>query len=249
MNFDVLGVRSIGDREGGAVLYPFVAPDGATVALEPPDGPHPQQAVANSVTVFETKPRSGQKLVGVSNAAVWLTVTDSRVTMACERYDRGSRWFGFGDGAFLAAAANIVSSAAAARRRQGKLLVGQVRYEWLASIALRRRRGFLGEDQLRLTLGDHTGSDLRELSVVFGLPKGINSAAIAANIAARTTLHRCTPAERAAGAALGDLDNLPWLKATGSGFSVYPIPGSVPAGAPAGPNRPCASRPESAAQL
>lgn len=62
-------------------------------------------------------------------------VTDARVVFACEKYDKGGGWIGVGAAGFtFALAANAVSKVRAARRRQGTVLVGQVRYPWLAFV-------------------------------------------------------------------------------------------------------------------
>lgn len=77
-------------------------------------------------------------------------ITDSRVVFACEKFDKGGGWMGFGlAGMTFAAGANIVSRARAAQRRKGNVLVGQVRYAWLAYSG-GRTGNWWSKDQLAL---------------------------------------------------------------------------------------------------
>ncbi|GAB3776273.1 hypothetical protein FB382_000065 [Nocardioides ginsengisegetis] len=77
-------------------------------------------------------------------------ITDSRVVFACEKYDKGGGWAGVGlAGMTVAAGANLVSKARAARRRKGSVLVGQVRYSWIAYSGA-RTGSWWSKDQLAI---------------------------------------------------------------------------------------------------
>ncbi len=58
-------------------------------------------------------------------------VSDCRVMLACEKYEKGSTWV---SPPAVAAAATVVSTVRAARRRRGKVMVGQIRYESIKRI-------------------------------------------------------------------------------------------------------------------
>jgi len=58
-------------------------------------------------------------------------VTDSRVVLRCEKYDKGSSW----SGGLAALALDAASSIAAAARRKGKVMLGHIRYEWIRAIS------------------------------------------------------------------------------------------------------------------
>ena len=82
-------------------------------------------------------------------------VTDSRVALACEMYDKGGGWVGFGAGGLLVAVtANAVSKARAASRSRGKVLVGHVRYPWLKSVGASTQSGFGTSEAIRLEYSD-----------------------------------------------------------------------------------------------
>jgi hypothetical protein len=61
-------------------------------------------------------------------------VSDCRVALSCEKFTKGSTWVGGGVGAAVALTATAVSAARARSRRQGKIMVGHLRYEWVSRI-------------------------------------------------------------------------------------------------------------------
>jgi hypothetical protein len=94
-------------------------------------------------TVSESRRHQGQ-----ASERVWsltepadILVTDQRLVFSCAKFQKGSTWFGFGMiGAPVALAATGISHARAARRRQGKVAVGQIRFEWPLNVTLQTQK-------------------------------------------------------------------------------------------------------------
>lgn len=135
IGFNVLAVRAYGDGASDSHFYPLPSDeDGQLIALEPADGSKVIQFWASSINVYDISSRVHKRLAGTPRTLSAVFVSDCRVAVACERYEKGSTWVGGGAGAAVALAATVVSAARAARRRQGNLLVGQLRYEWITRI-------------------------------------------------------------------------------------------------------------------
>ncbi|MBQ6016631.1 MAG: hypothetical protein IJL19_01985 [Clostridiales bacterium] len=58
-------------------------------------------------------------------------ITDSRIIVRCDKYDKGGTW----TGGLTALALNAVERAAANRRTRGKTFLGHIRYEWVSAVA------------------------------------------------------------------------------------------------------------------
>ncbi len=229
--FDVLALR-VGDDTEDPLLYPLVGEGPSLVAAEPGDGTSSRAAVAKGLAVAEAYPRRDQHLGGVSNVHIRVAVTDSRVTFACDKYEKGGGWFGLGgQGVAVAAVANVASRAAAARRRRDKTLVGHVRHSWLSMIACRRPSGLVGGDILRLGMTEAVGGNVRGLVVTVTFPKGIDGPAVASEILARAVADRLRqPVDDATADTLGALAMAaPRLDTRGPDFASVQIPGALPA--------------------
>jgi len=82
-----------------------------------------------------------------------INVTNRRLTFFTTQYDTGGGWGGIGDaGILIAAAANAVSKRRAAARSAGKIAIGQVRHEWVNTIAVRHRKPVFGSPDAYLTV-------------------------------------------------------------------------------------------------
>lgn len=123
----------------------------------------------------------------LDDVAIDVLITDARVALACSKYDKGGGWTGFGLSSLVVATAlNAGSKALAARRRRGKMLVGQVRYPWLAAAGSSSKTGWLSEE--RLILSARTDDGIARLWLT--LPKSTDAAAVAAEVARRSAAHR-----------------------------------------------------------
>jgi hypothetical protein len=115
-------------------------------------------------------------------------VTDSRIILLCEKYDKGGGHWGVGvGGVAVALAANAVSKINAASRSKGKVLLGHLRYEWLALVEYRRKSGWFGNDAIQLYYQD----DERTWWLVsLSFNKGTDTTFIANNILQRACKYR-----------------------------------------------------------
>lgn len=182
MTWQFLNIRTVDETDAG--LYPVVGPDLRVRPL--PDEAKPETVVARGVEVYELNGDARERLVGLRNIRAEIQVTDQRVLFACAKFDKGGGWWGFGGfGLFFALTANAVSKARAAHRRHGKMLVGHVRYQWLAQVGFMPKGGFGSDEQIRLVVKTKDGTHLRTLLIDFLLPRDVSSRALATRIAQR----------------------------------------------------------------
>jgi hypothetical protein len=182
-DFRLLTVREIdpslpADPDG--LLFPLPAERADDIVLEPRDGKNVLRMPVKAATLY-FKPRGGEFgcVAGPLAMPSCLIVTDARIAFACSKYDKGSTWIGT-PGA-LNLALNAASAASAAIRRHGKMLVGQIRYPYLGSIFGRRKKGLMGEEQIRVmtVTPDH---ELVRLDLVL---KGGNALTLAGEVVRR----------------------------------------------------------------
>jgi hypothetical protein len=145
-------------------VYPAMGEqgDGMLIEREALDGASVLTVPVSSIGVGEVTAGGTKRLLAYKDVKAALYVTDSRVAIACENYDKGSTFYGFGDiGAPVALAATAVSRLRAKSRRKGTLLTGQVRYQWLSEVRAAPKNGLLHPDRLRLVCSTHDSKDGR----------------------------------------------------------------------------------------
>ncbi len=169
-------------------LYPTLsqADESLPIALEAADGSGPTMIPATSLSIVEVgETGPAKELRRLEDLKLTLMITDSRLVMYCDKFDKGGGWTGFGAAGFaVALAANAVSRARAASRRRGKLLVGQVRYAWLAQVDASPKRNWQTKQLLRMMVLIEEAPD-RALVLTFTLPKHNDAAEICAAISRR----------------------------------------------------------------
>jgi tetratricopeptide (TPR) repeat protein len=185
MPFSILAIRSSDDTDGA--VWPVLAnePGGIMVEPEALDGNNLGTVQVTAVTLAA----DGKRLIRLDGINAELYVTDSRVVFACQNFDKGSRYIGTGLGAGVALAATGISKAAAARRQRGKILAGQLRYQWCKYVGATAKRGYLGSD---LYLGFVTrGSEgLQEYQLIVKLgPAAPSALDVATDIIRRAARH------------------------------------------------------------
>jgi hypothetical protein len=164
----ILTVREIGaDQDGGLSPIPSEhgksenwlidsdGYDGGAPLVLPIVGLHEQEVVSG-------RARSLSKLPGIKGT---MYITDSRAAVAVEKFTKGHQYSGiFEVTESVALVASGISAIRAARRRKGKLLVGQVRYQWLKFVGASPRHG-LGHDSICLgcEVKDASGTKLYRL--------------------------------------------------------------------------------------
>ncbi len=156
----ILRLREIGDASDDGAVWPVPAgdPDGWLIEREAGDGDHPLFLPLTGVQEQEVLPGGVKTLTRVTKASGWVHITSSRCAVAVQNFDKGSTYLGFGAGAVVALAATGISKARAAHRRKGKLLVAQVRWQWLSAVAACPANGRQAP-QLRLVCNTRKGTE------------------------------------------------------------------------------------------
>ncbi|MGH3151048.1 MAG: hypothetical protein ACRDOB_09995 [Streptosporangiaceae bacterium] len=191
MSFNVLAVRSGLDTEDDA-LHPILsdASRPELIALDAYDGTNVVQAVATAVCVMQVGDRGLRNLVRLRDVKINIYITDGRLALACEKYDKGGGWVGFGAGAVIAITANAVSKARAASRSRGKVLVGHIRYPWLKAVGASSKTGFASTEAIRLEYTERiSGASVRKV-LELTLPRNIDATLVAGEIAQRAAAFR-----------------------------------------------------------
>jgi hypothetical protein len=170
------------------LLLPIPSVERNTILLEDRDGEDVRRLTAKAAAVD----LNGKKLASMSDMRIDVYVTDARVAIACSKFDKGGGWTGMGTGALVAVAFNAGSKILAANRRRGKMLVGQARYPWIASAGSTSRIGMFSSEGLYIKVKSPDGI----LQLRLDLPKNIDAASVAAEVARRAAIYRlaCEPA-------------------------------------------------------
>lgn len=189
MPYNIVAVRTA--EEIGAGLYPVLADSDSAflVDLEEADGRNVHRLRATDLTVFEVKGRERVHIGTVRDITVEVYLTDTRLIVACAKYDKGGVWHSgnYTDvaGMAIAGTANIISRSRATRRSRGKCLVGHIRYPWLVQVGATSRTGIRTDNALRLEIRDKTPTGVRVLLLEITLDKRANAPALARQIAQR----------------------------------------------------------------
>jgi len=183
VTFDVLAARWVDDAELDDGMFPLPAAESRFV-VEPLDGPAPQFTRATAVSSKIETADATRGLVECRRIVADVAITDQRVVISCEKYDKGGGWVGT---PAAMVAANAVSAIRAARRTRGKVLVGHVRYQWLHTVAFLSLRGLIKVENVRLGIADGTCDPERPVALDLELPKHVSSAKVARHIVDRAT--------------------------------------------------------------
>jgi hypothetical protein len=184
MGFDILAVRSTDDDQIGDGMFPVPGEGASPIVLEPLDGHSPQQMNATALASKLGLGTNTRRVVEVRKIKANVVITDQRVAVACEKYDKGGGWIG-SPGMMIAA--NAVSKVRAARRSRAKILVGHVRYQWLHSVAFLSKGGLIKLEHLRLGIADASSDPPRPVVLHIELPTNVSSAKVAQHIVDRAT--------------------------------------------------------------
>jgi hypothetical protein len=190
MSFNLLAVRELGAADDP--LYPTPGDQTDSVQLRADDGQVSPPLLVSELIVREIPPGDGPKRVlRLHDITAAVRTTETRLTVACSKYDKGGGWAPWTpSGIPLALAANAVSKARASKRRAGRMLVGQVPYKGLLSIGYKPRSTPLGRDQLRLGTMDPTVQTFRGLLLDLTLPRDHSGAEVARTIAGHVASRR-----------------------------------------------------------
>jgi len=191
VSFNVLTIRT-GAETGDDALYPALSePDQpGLIALDSYDGGNIVSIVATAVRVLEIAATS-RTLIKLREVRIDVYVTDGRIALACEKYDKGGGWTGFGVGGVLVAVtANAVSKARAASRSRGKVLVGQIRYPWVKAVGATSKTGFGTDEAIRIEFAEKSGGSVVRKVLELTLPKNIDATLVAQDVARRVATYR-----------------------------------------------------------
>lgn len=119
----------------------------------------------------------------LSEHSIRIMVTDARVIVLCRDYDKGGGWTGWGWGALFSGIFNAVSRTAANVRSAGKVLTGQIRYQWLTDVG-----GSSNNRELVVRVRDGDATVTMRLI----LPKPHDANEIARDIIMRAARHHLT---------------------------------------------------------
>jgi hypothetical protein len=192
MPFNVLTIRS-GLNTGDDALYPILsdASRPEVVALDDYDGPNGQHLTASAVHIIEVRDGALKTLIRLRDVKIDVYITDGRVALACEKYDKGGGWVGFGGvGLMVAVTANVVSKARAAGRSRGKVLVGHIRYPWVKAVGASVKTGIGTSESIRLEYAEKVSGVTVRKMLELTLPKNIDATHVAQEITRRATAFR-----------------------------------------------------------
>ena len=167
------------DAFEAGLLLPVPAGETNSILLEERDGSNIQRLTASRVELSV-----GDKTVfKAADVEIETFITDARVAFACSKYDKGGGWRGGSTALVL----NVGSKVLAARRRRGKMLVGQVRFPWIANVGSTTKTGWRSEETLHFDTR-FTEDELCRLTLQ--LPKNAGASRAAAEIARRAATYR-----------------------------------------------------------
>jgi hypothetical protein len=182
----------------GGFQEPGVDDNGAII-WEPSDGAVAVGAVTKGMTLTRYNAGVGHEELRDNEIEVSIYPTDSRVAFLCKKYDRGGGWSGGGlIGLTVAVTANAVSKARAKKRSKGKVMVGHIRYEWLAKIGFMHKT-FLLSNCVSLM---YTDTDRVIWNLDLNLPKKINPETMANLIAQKSARYKLNMTDKKSDAAL-----------------------------------------------
>lgn len=191
------------------------------------DGATPQTFTTKSAVVSQQSGSGWTQLKRLKDIPFTVVVTQSRTVIYCEKFTKGGGWVGFGAGGLaVALVANAVSHARAAARRRGKLLIAQVRHEWLAGVGVPTDRNGR-PNAMRLVVDAGTPDRPRVLALDLMLKERYRPDAWAATIAASAARTRLQCARALTAADHDALQDIVTGRVEGGSVT---LAGSVPVG-------------------
>jgi len=151
MAYNAIIIAEIGDQDQ-PFAYAITDGDGNLVP-EQHDRGLKNVLTATGIQVKKLVPGAKEyvQVINGTDIRIDVHVTDSRVAVLCEKYDKGGGWYG---GGLASVVLNAGSKIMAAQRRKGKVLIGHIRYEWISNIGYQRKTNFLTSETVRLFYSD-----------------------------------------------------------------------------------------------
>ena len=183
-----MNYRAVNVMEYGSHGWPFVYPDvdeNGRIPAEASDHGIGAPVIVRTITI-KKKPKgaeSYQQDLRARDIVLELYVTDARLILVCDKYDKGGTWYG----GLTALALTAVERGVASARTIGKTLAGHVRYEWLKQIMYYRKSGILSDEQMRIVYKDRAGT---QWQIDLVLDKHVDSSLVANDIMHRAAALR-----------------------------------------------------------
>jgi hypothetical protein len=194
--FHLLAARELGTPADQ--LYPAPGEQPDTVQPIAEDGQSLPPVITKGLIVREIPPGGRpQRLAWFKDAKAAIGITESRLTVACSKYETGGGAVPWTPAAIpLALTLNVLSKRKASQQRQGKMLVGQVHYPLLLSVGIMPPVSSIrGHQQLRIGTIDPTQSGFRGLILDVGLPGTTQAQKVAREIVSRAASYRLASGE------------------------------------------------------
>jgi hypothetical protein len=189
MSYSIVTIRTA--EHDDPSFYPVLGIAPELIEFEPRDGGQIERLVATAVGIYENRDGKLVRLMSVRDVKIQVFITDSRLAIACEKWDKGGGWRGWGAGGVaVAIALNAASHARAAARRRGKLLVGHVRYQWIQQVGFTSKTDWKSTERVRVCVKDGSSGTNRSLILDLTFPKGVRAQEIANRIAKRGAHYR-----------------------------------------------------------
>ena len=204
---DIPEPGSVDVQEDG-LLLPVPGTERDTVLLEERDGHQLVHISATGVMVAH----NGMIVDEWTDVQIVMLITDARVAFASSKYLGMSKMRGGGAPSLLlvSAAVSAVDYAVETHECRGKMLVGQLRYPWIAQVGSSTKFGWGHQPQERLYLQVAAADGPTRLAVT--LAPDETAARIAAGIARRTAAFRLRCDEELDGETRRSLEDLATVK-------------------------------------
>ncbi len=188
MGYDILTVRTPEEQDGR--LYPVINDEANQIVLDELDGDvETLTASAMHLQLLRGDSKTLETMAKLREVDMDLAVTDSRFVIACEKWNKGEKYWGIGLGQTFAAIETKLSQMKANREARGTMMVGHVRYPWLEYVGYKPRKPLIWHGVLRLVAGKMMVKDdeHRRLFLDLEVPKSVDPAELAQSIVQRAS--------------------------------------------------------------
>jgi hypothetical protein len=183
----VIGIERVPDRGQAldvfelSLIVPLPGQERNSIEFEERDGSDITEFTAKAVELEV----AGKKLFHRGELKMNAFITDARLAFACSKFNDSEHLLRPGE--WPEQLMKVGMKTFAAVRRHRKVLVGQVRYPWIASVGGTNNVGWTGKPRLQI---DGAMDEDRPVQLVLELAKDVNATQVAAEIARRAAAYR-----------------------------------------------------------
>jgi len=184
--FQAMTIIELGNMEM-PFTYPITDPEGNIIEEVWDHGLRQLPAELKMLNFFKrtVHDKSDRVLFNVGNIKPSLFVTDSRVILFCQDYDKGDSQYS-GNGSLIL---NALEHRKGKKRAAGKAFAGHIRYEWLLHVGYKKKVSFGTDEQILLIYQDNDQTTYK-LELIF--TKTTDAEALAHDILRRACNYRLT---------------------------------------------------------